>query len=257
VGLSASTVSRAFQSTRPRGARLAREPVGIPLLVVSIHAPTGGATQLGPSTRHRMKLFQSTRPRGARRTHAMRALIESLFQSTRPRGARPRRGVEGCLMSPVSIHAPTGGATLARSPSGMALLRFQSTRPRGARPSTRPSATPCANPFQSTRPRGARPVNHPLPSAESILVSIHAPTGGATRSSPQEHAMTEIVSIHAPTGGATPTLAHDPQPAPVSIHAPTGGATRSDRGWGYGGSCFNPRAHGGRDLCLHNRLKTR
>ncbi len=53
-----------FQSTRPRGARRASRAVH-PLLAVSIHAPTRGAT---PNKRYcrRQSTFQSTRPRGAR-----------------------------------------------------------------------------------------------------------------------------------------------------------------------------------------------
>ena len=100
----------AFQSTRPRGAR----PVTIardgPIRLVSIHAPTRGATdqsrQADADTR-----FQSTRPRGARHIANDINTVLNEFQSTRPRGARrggiPARGG----IRAVSIHAPTRGAT--------------------------------------------------------------------------------------------------------------------------------------------------
>ena len=121
-----------FQSTRPRGARLRRRPgipniasfnprahggrdLRLPALVglnplVSIHAPTGGATLSPPYSTNTALVFQSTRPRGARRVRGL-----------------GRRGGAG-----VSIHAPTGGATDNRldMKGGM---QFQSTRPRGAR----------------------------------------------------------------------------------------------------------------------------
>ena len=123
---------KAFQSTRPRGARL------------SVSLP-------GQSIRS----FQSTRPRGARR-HTSRpiwrvrtrfnprarvgrdsderttAFQADVFQSTRPRGAR--RG-------------PGNGYT--------AKAAFQSTRPRGARRWTTYTVAK-GDRFQSTRPRGAR-----------------------------------------------------------------------------------------------------
>ena len=55
----------------------------------------------------------------------------------------------------VSIHAPTGGATLRL---GVCLWRKR---------------------FQFTRPRGARPIAI-ITIDHGIVVSIHAPTGGAT-----------------------------------------------------------------------------
>ena len=79
----------------------------------------------------------------------------------------------------VSIHAPTGGATIAYETA----------------------ATTCE--FQFTRPRGARLTNA-LPPCDT-LVSIHAPTGGATEVR-DPTIPTVKVSIHAPTGGATSTV---------------------------------------------------
>ena len=103
----------AFQSTRPRGARL-----------------------LSLQKTCRASKFQSTRPRGARHFFPLRASRPTQFQSTRPRGARryqrryharhtrfnPRARVgrdgnaagHGRGTGAVSIHAPAWGAT--RSP---------------------------------------------------------------------------------------------------------------------------------------------
>mgnify|MGYP001297488327 CR=1 FL=1 len=55
------------------------------------------------------------------------------------------------------------------------------------------------------------------------------------------------VSIHAPTGGATKGEPYQDDQESVSIHAPTGGATRPVWSPLISISCFNPRAHGGRD----------
>ncbi len=166
----------AFQSTRPRGAR----PVTIardgPIRLVSIHAPTRGATdqsrQADADTR-----FQSTRPRGARHIANDINTVLNEFQSTRPRGARrggiPARGG----IRAVSIHAPTRGATW-RNPRARRNPSCFNPRAHAGRDSSPMISTPCStsfNPrahagrdvaespraaeselFQSTRPRGAR-----------------------------------------------------------------------------------------------------
>jgi len=98
---------------------------------VSIHAPTGGATCFADVDSSEFR-FQSTRPRGARLNYRGRVLFHCLFQSTRPRGARrdivffdwdkngfnPRAHggrdedkADELVLTLVSIHAPTGGAT--------------------------------------------------------------------------------------------------------------------------------------------------
>jgi len=98
------------------------------------------------------------------------------FQSTRPRRARPASGNDSYGRFPVSIHAPTQGATCpgarirhsarcfnprahAGRDTGSRCLwwtcRFQSTRPRRARLPIRSGMTQGGE-FQSTRPRRAR-----------------------------------------------------------------------------------------------------
>ena len=254
-------VQMQFQFTRPRGARpaphkSARRPL------VSIHAPTGGAT--GPQSAARgPMLFQFTRPRGAR--HAYRTRLR---QNNR-----------------VSIHAPTGGATASRT-EGDDHPRFNS-RAHGGRDRRR--SPPGGGPRRfNSRAHGGRdfPALPPLGSRD---VSIHAPTGGATGRAGEAHhvhtfqftrprgarpetsssrgsrrtfqftrprgarlskfeTLKEVVkfqftrprgarlrhlwtfgilrvSIHAPTGGATRKEGTGVRQATVSIHAPTGGAT--------------------------------
>ena len=125
----------------------------------------------------RWMVFQSTRPRGARlscqihrnrrigfnpRAHGGRdhltRFTNPLITSFNPRahGGRDDLTWSRDIDLRVSIHAPTGGATL------MCIFA------RGKKM------------FQSTRPRGARPLA--IKGKSSDLVSIHAPTGGATHS---------------------------------------------------------------------------
>ena len=96
--------------------------------------------------------FQFTRPRGARpRAHAIDP-HEFQFQFTRPRVAR-QMNARLPVADRVSIHAPTGGATLA-------VARVVSREPR----------------FNS-RAHGGRDLRR-VRRLEHRLVSIHAPTGG-------------------------------------------------------------------------------
>ena len=113
VLVSANGKQAKFQFTRPRGAR-PEDGRPSPAPTVSIHAPTGGATAVNPVD-EQSALFQFTRPRGARLRATVDASREERFQFTRPRGARRGKG-EATVATPVSIHAPTGGATSERDP---------------------------------------------------------------------------------------------------------------------------------------------
>ena len=194
-----------FQSTRPRGARLAnrasgdrhdpcfnpRARVGRDIanckiqarqVDVSIHAPAWGATS-GISAINRAVV--SFNPRA--------------------RVGRDLVGVSVGFGDDVSIHAPAWGATFSGEHIDRRLGRFQSTRRRGARRKGRTlrvlnlevsihapawGATSAPAPaaqrqkqFQSTRPRGARP-RAVQRYAVRRAVSIHAPAWGATQSPP-------------------------------------------------------------------------
>ena len=124
----------AFQSTRPRGARLDGSELVALEWIVSIHAPTGGATPAasraarishgvsihaptGGATRYFRSVTQlvlgfNPRAHGGRDSPMYAGpLISATFQSTRPRGARQESARECDRGRDVSIHAPTGGAT--------------------------------------------------------------------------------------------------------------------------------------------------
>jgi len=163
-----------FQSTRPRGARLAESGSVTGLLsfnprarggrdlkeidfflhnlLVSIHAPAGGATE-SMATRGTTLLFQSTRPRGARPLSFQAYNCLDNVSIHAPAGGATKKVKEKKVKLKVSIHAPAGGATHSadirdiqevsiHAPAGGATLcngiscrgrMFQSTRPRGAR----------------------------------------------------------------------------------------------------------------------------
>ena len=76
-----------FQSTLPRGER----PSGINGcgvgVIISIHAPTRGATTR-KNVISNIRLFQSTLPRGERLSLAICTITAEIFQSTLPRGER-------------------------------------------------------------------------------------------------------------------------------------------------------------------------
>ena len=127
--------------------------LGAPRLV-SIHAPTGGAT---------------TCEHTARGPHA------GSFNS-RAHGGRDPLVTYPYDGSTVSIHAPTGGATPSRC-RRPTRRRFQFTRPRGARLSPWRKTRRGAG-FNS-RAHGGRDT-FALPKTHASPVSIHAPTGGAT-----------------------------------------------------------------------------
>ena len=160
---------------RARGGRDGDYGGGVAFIIVSIHAPAGGATG---TRKHELmaEWFQSTRPRGARRRPTQLAQAICCF-NPRARGGRDPKDNNVAPASYVSIHAPAGGAT-----------------------STFKSKT-LKKMFQSTRPRGARRVPRVICHAHDI-VSIHAPAGGAT--APRHRLVAVVrVSIHAPAGGAT------------------------------------------------------
>jgi len=97
-----------FQSTRPRGARLASDK-NLRAFFVSIHAPARGAT-IYIEERNKTKSF-NPRARAGRDEARLGTAGRGTFQSTRPRGAR-RSDLDYRLITPVSIHAPARGATV-------------------------------------------------------------------------------------------------------------------------------------------------
>ena len=122
--------------------------------VVSIHAPTRGATSL---------LFSLD--------------VETEFQSTHPHGVRLIVQIANPVLVTVSIHAPTRGATWAGlqwSSSGA----FQSTHPHGVRPQGQTSYSRPPTRFNPRTHTGCDPTM--MRYIKKKGVSIHAPTRGAT-----------------------------------------------------------------------------
>ena len=166
-----------FQSTHPRGVRLAVLHLPAQLVRVSIHAPAWGATAAAHARRHALcgfnprtrvgcdirgdkefggdNWFQSTHPRGVRPQAGVPEVeAQAWFQSTHPRGVRPGDRHPRDHQQPVSIHAPAWGATSCGSSLMLARL-FQSTHPRGVRHSLVAGVAGLVQ-FQSTHPRGVR-----------------------------------------------------------------------------------------------------
>ena len=142
----------------------------------------------------------------------------------------------------VSIHAPTWGATRADCwLSG--LNRFQSTRPRGARRDALTSPTLVKSSFNPRAHVGRDLVYFLFVPLQRV--SIHAPTWGATPAR-QQDLRGRAVSIHAPTWGATNKVTDTFVCSKFQSTRPRG-ARRTICAYGVRCTCFNPRAHVGRD----------
>ena len=209
------------------------------LQLVSIHAPTGGATVRG----HRGRLDDGVSihaPTGGATRRTAAHQITEMFQFTRPRGARPSPRYRA-QMHGVSIHAPTGGAT---SSAGDTTFRKQVSihAPTGGatQEQRRRHRVACFN----SRAHGGRDRRWRNESV-GVNVSIHAPTGGATSARVLRREERGF-QFTRPRGARLSRVAYRGCLWAVSIHAPTGGATSIDNALSMA-ICFNSRAHGGRD----------
>ena len=109
-----NTGSYIFQSTLPRGERQAADSIQARKGIISIHAPTRGATKQYRAKTNVNAKFQSTLPRGERQISTYPVLWRQKFQSTLPRGERLPVQINILPALFISIHAPTRGATIAR-----------------------------------------------------------------------------------------------------------------------------------------------
>ena len=102
--------------------------------LISIHAPTRGATGEHISGSMVSADFNPRSHEGSDWVPAFCASITSRFQSTLPRGER--RIPEGIAdkLSPISIHAPTRGATVLKSKYAEGTLISIHAPTRGATP---------------------------------------------------------------------------------------------------------------------------
>ena len=101
-----------FQSTHPHGVRLVLTRLFRSAKIISIHAPTWGATYIPPTP--------------------IPAPVISIHAPTWGATGCRRGCCTGCRV--ISIHAPTWGATLSNIVKLRPYLQFQSTHPHGVRP---------------------------------------------------------------------------------------------------------------------------
>ena len=100
-------------NSRAHGGRDPGASSAATVATVSIHAPTGGATCDLGQRQPALDGFNSRAHGGRDRTTWPNTCTTELFQFTRPRGARQRLLLSKVEFD-VSIHAPTGGATVLR-----------------------------------------------------------------------------------------------------------------------------------------------
>ncbi len=100
-----------FQSTRPRRARPPKLRKLALKCLVSIHAPTQGATALTAARSAASRVSIHAPTQGATNDELFALYSTSTFQSTRPRRARHCKHFRYLDLTDVSIHAPTQGAT--------------------------------------------------------------------------------------------------------------------------------------------------
>ena len=148
---------------------------------ISIHAPTRGATLTATTTQMHTQEFQSTLPREERRWRYKHGRNKHRFQSTLPREERRIIHNNVVLLTRISIHAPTRGATKFQHHRKGLYLTFQSTLPREER---RHIASQ-AHQLMDFNPRSHERSDHLLMPKlwHKKRISIHAPTRGATSSS--------------------------------------------------------------------------
>ena len=209
-----------FQSTLPRGERrkVALNPYTTD--IVSIHAPTRGATK------HRFPPMSQGfcfNPRSHEGSDPKAYIADSRSSGFNPRSHEGSddhtnvRDIQRVGFNPRSHE----GSDVIRDAVHAINAGFQSTLPRGER--RRLSDTADARTwFQSTLPRGERRIDrsHVLKNLSFNPRSHEGSDGKWLRLD-----RCNAVSIHAPTRGATQQSGSLPAQQDVSIHAPTRGAT--------------------------------
>ena len=234
--------------------------------VVSIHAPTRGATRRRPAPCRWRPCFNPRAHEGRDLVPPGSDLSSARFQSTRPRGARPGQRAHLLELAEVSIHAPTRGATsscaarcametsfnprahegrdLRHRTSSSSSARFNPRAHEGRDPRKHPRRGP-RDKFQSTRPRGARPSSERLTTA-SALVSIHAPTRGATKQRAANYRVCLGFNPRAHEGRDRSSASTATSPRGFNPRAHEGRDTSAKED-AMARKRFNPRAHEGRD----------
>ena len=111
MGFNSSQVGDDFNPRSHEGSDCKKKWYGAVLILISIHAPTKGATSENSSI---IVSFHDFNPRSHEGSDLpLRRTYNKLFQfqSTLPRRERPKIIRKRCAWSQISIHAPTKGAT--------------------------------------------------------------------------------------------------------------------------------------------------
>ena len=145
-----------FQSTHLREVRQWKISINVFSFIISIHAPTWGATLTSLHLLFCLVSFQSTHLREVRLHMTQLTSPKLTFQSTHLREVRPNWAWLDPLKLIISIHAPTWGATTLMVATTVTDIHF--------------------NPRTYVR----CDVKSLYPDATYQIISIHAPTWGAT-----------------------------------------------------------------------------
>gem|GEM_PF-240029 len=211
-----------FQSTLPREERhSAVKSTSCPMLI-SIHAPTRGATNLLCFLFAKMR-FQSTLPREERLRQASREKRTLFYFNPRSH----ERSDSAILLFPIP-YRNFNPRSHERSDKFITIVLppLYDFNPRSHERSDRPSV-----PLPLGSDHDFNPRSHERSDLSSSLaslgnvISIHAPTRGAT-SYHKLCCSDQGISIHAPTRGATKYPPFSECHYGISIHAPTRGATK-------------------------------
>ena len=210
----------AFQSTLPQGERLKKTAGSGSATLISIHAPTRGATKLLQCFVHLNAISIHAPTRGATINASTLNMWCNDFNPRSHKGSDVAIPSKEDVLN-ISIHAPTRGATRINFLIA-ALMSISIHAPtRGA--TTMLSEMILSTTFQSTLPQGER----------------HEQLDDTSKAT--------LISIHAPTRGATSIFTLSCSSIRISIHAPTRGATRRARDKHHTFPHFNPRSHKGSD----------
>ena len=193
-------------------------------MVISIHAPTRGATIKTLPGNRSVVISIHAPTRGATAGPSSRLLPPGIFQSTLPRGER--RGIYFLTRTDENDFNP-------RSHEGSDPLTSYSRK-------YSMDFNPRSHEGSDTDPSPHIRMTHPI--------SIHAPTRGATVIDPARTPRAYKISIHAPTRGATDQKCRHGSDDKISIHAPTRGATDMRQKFIEECTNFNPRSHEGSDF---------
>ena len=215
--------------------------------MISIHAPTRGATQSDCGT-HALKLFQSTLPHGERPYGIQTHNISDGFQSTLPHGERPQKISENTINIIFQSTLPHG----ERRWGGRTHSNNRYFNPRSH------TGSDALHLFHRLFYYNFNPRSHTgsdsfiSDTSNPLTISIHAPTRGATRLS-LSHYFHTCISIHAPTRGATKSGGMHLRLSIFQSTLPHGERLRlySQKSIKYH---FNPRSHTGSDSTQYTKL---